>query len=64
MVLTNQISHGWNRILAESEKIVECANSYDAVKIKEALNAMIPEYEQADIDINLSVNKKRKRTYI
>ena len=64
MVLTNEISHGWNHILAESEKIIESAASYDAVKIKKALNLMIPEYKQTDLDINLFDEKIKKRTYI
>ena len=46
------------------EKIIESAASYDAVKIKKALNLMIPEYKQADLDINLFDEKIKKRTYI
>tara|TARA_Y100001970_G_scaffold15871_1_gene17922 strand:+ start:111710 stop:113611 length:1902 start_codon:yes stop_codon:yes gene_type:complete len=64
MVLTNEISHGWNRILAESEKIVESANSYDAIRIKDALENMVPEYQQTELEINLLRHKKTKRTYI
>ncbi len=64
MVLTNKISHGWNRILADSEKIIKSATSYDAIKIKDALKVMVPEYEQADLDINLIGQKFKKRTYI
>ena len=64
MVLTNKISHGWNRILAESEKIIKSSTSYDAIKIKDALKIMVPEYEQADLDINLIGQKFKKRTYI
>ena len=64
MVLKNEISHGWNHILAESEKIVDSAKSYDAIKIKNALHNLIPEYIQADLDINLSVKQKKIRTHI
>ena len=64
MVLTNEISYGWNHIIAESEKIVELASSYDAIKIKDALKNMVPEYEQADLDINLLGEKVKTRTYI
>ena len=64
MVLTNEISHGWNRILAESEKIVESANSYDAIRIKDALENMVPGYQQTELEINLLRHKKTKRTYI
>ena len=64
MVLTNEISHGWNRILGQSEKIVEIANSYDAIKIKNSLKVMVPEYEQDDLNINLFNKKTKKRTYI
>ena len=64
MVLTNEIAHGWNRVLADAEKIIESAKSYDAVKIKNALHDLIPEYKQDDLDVNLSVKQKRRRTHI
>ena len=64
MVLTNEISHGWNRILAESEKIIELATSYDSIKIKNALRNMVPEYKQTDSDFELFDQKAKKRTYI
>tara|TARA_Y100001970_G_scaffold281852_1_gene393469 strand:- start:1735 stop:3636 length:1902 start_codon:yes stop_codon:yes gene_type:complete len=64
MVLTNEISYGWNRIMAESEKIIDSANSYDAISIKKALKKMVPEYKQDDLDINLSSAKSIKRTHI
>jgi len=64
MVLTNEIFHGWNNILAESEKIVDLANSYDSLKIKKALNKMVPEYQQDNLNINLNTDKNKKRTYI
>ena len=64
MVLTNEISYGWNRIMAESEKIIDSANSNDAISIKKALKKMVPEYKQDDLDINLNSNKSMKRTHI
>ena len=44
MILKNPISHGWNKILAESEKIVELSKSYDSNLIKEKLVDLVPEY--------------------
>ena len=64
MVLTNEITHGWNHVLADAEKVIESAKSYDAVKIKDALHSLIPEYKQDDLEINLSVKQKKKRTHI
>ena len=64
MVLTNEITHGWNHVLAEAEKVINSANSYDARKIKNALHSLIPEYKQDDLEINLSVNQKKNRTHI
>ena len=34
MILKNPISHGWNKILAESEKIVELSKTFDSELIK------------------------------
>ena len=64
MVLTNEITHGWNHVLADAEKIIQSAESYDAVKIKNALHSLIPEYKQDDLEINLSIKQKKKRTHI
>ena len=64
MVLTNEITHGWNHVLADAEKIIESAKSYDAIKIKNALHSLIPEYKQDDLEVNLSVKQQRKRTHI
>ena len=64
MVLTNEITHGWNHVLAEAEKVINSAKSYDAREIKNALHNLIPEYKQDDLEINLSVNKKKNRTHI
>ena len=44
MILENPISHGWNKILAESEKIVELSKSYDSDLIKKKLVDLVPEY--------------------
>ena len=44
MVLKNTISHGWNKVLAESEKIIELSKSYNADEIKKSLIKLVPEY--------------------
>ena len=44
MILKNPILHGWNKILAESEKIVEISKSYDSKLIKKKLQDLVPEY--------------------
>ena len=44
MILKNPISHGWNKILAESEKIVDISNTYDSDLIKKKLVNLVPEY--------------------
>ena len=44
MILKNPISHGWNKILAESEKIVEISKFYDSKLIKKKLIDLVPEY--------------------
>ena len=44
MILKNSISYGWNKILAESEKIVEISQSYDSELIKKKLTQLVPEY--------------------
>ena len=44
MILKNPISYGWNKILAESEKIVEISQLYDSELIKKKLTELVPEY--------------------
>ncbi len=44
MILKNPISYGWNKILAESEKIVEISQLYDSELIKKKLTKLVPEY--------------------
>ena len=44
MILKNPISYGWNKILAESEKIVEISKFYDSKLIKKKLIDLVPEY--------------------
>ena len=44
MVLKNTISHGWNKVLAESERIIELSKSYNADEIKKSLIKLVPEY--------------------
>ncbi len=51
MILKNEIKHGWNQTLAESEKVVNVSKSYNTDSIKESLNSIVPEY-------NPSIQKK------
>jgi len=44
MILKNELNHGWNQALAQSEKIVELAKSYDSKIIKDSLVKAVPEY--------------------
>ena len=44
MILKNKITHGWNQIIAESEKIVEKSKSFDVGIIKKSLVSLVPEY--------------------
>ena len=44
MILKNPISYGWNKILAETEKIVEISKSFDSELIKKKLIDLVPEY--------------------
>ena len=64
MVLTNEITHGWNHILAEAEKVINSADTYDAVRIKNALQELVPEYKQDDLDIHLTISSKQKHTHL
>ena len=68
MILKNPITHGWNKILAESEKIVNLSKSFDSKLIKEKLVDLVPEYspdslEKSEQNINsyfqnLNLNKQ------
>ena len=44
MILKNKITHGWNQIIAESEKVVEKSKSFDVNIIKQSLINLVPEY--------------------
>jgi len=44
MILKNKITHGWNQIIAESEKVVEKSKSFDVNIIKQSLIDLVPEY--------------------
>jgi len=44
MILKNKISHGWNQIIAESEKVVNESKSYNVNNIKKSLIDLVPEY--------------------
>ena len=52
MILKNPISHGWNKILAESEKIVEISKYYDSKLIKKKLIDLVPEYVPDSLDFS------------
>ena len=49
MILKNPISHGWNKILAESEKIIEISQSYDSELIKKNLLNLVPELSEMSL---------------
>ncbi len=53
MILQNEAKHGWNQTLAQSEKIVNDAKSYNADIVKKSLISVVPEYRPAS-------NKKDK----
>ena len=44
MILKNELRHGWNQTLAESEKIVSSSKLYNADLIKKSLIKVVPEY--------------------
>lgn len=45
MILKNELNHGWNKTLAESEKLVNDARSFDSGLIKDSLIQIVPEYK-------------------
>tara|TARA_B100001093_G_C26821513_1_gene1012083 strand:- start:403 stop:2016 length:1614 start_codon:yes stop_codon:yes gene_type:complete len=48
MILKNEIKHGWNQTLAESEKVVTSSKSFNSEMIKKALTKVVPEYIPAE----------------
>ena len=48
MILKNEIKHGWNQTLAESEKVVTSSKSFNSEMIKKALTKAVPEYIPAE----------------
>ena len=47
MILKNEAKDGWNRTLAESEKVVASSKSYNADLVKKSLIKIVPEYKPA-----------------
>ena len=47
MILKNEIKHGWNQTLVESEKVVNDSTSYNTDIIKKSLIKVVPEYNPA-----------------
>jgi len=47
MILKNEAKHGWNRTLADSEKVVEDSKSYNSALVKKSLIKIVPEYVPA-----------------
>ena len=63
MILKNEVKHGWNQTLAESEKVVISSKSYNADQIKKTLNKIVPEYspaKQEKDNFDIFKNKKQK----
>ncbi len=63
MILKNEIKHGWNQTLAESEKVVDSSKSFNSGLIKEALNKIVPEYtpdEQKKDNFDIFEKKNQK----
>ena len=62
MILKNEVKHGWNKTLAESEKIVNVSKSYDTDLIKKSLINVVPEYIPAtQIKDNYDIFKKKNQ---
>ena len=62
MILKNEVEHGWNQTLAESEKVVESSKSYNADKIKKTLIKIVPEYTPAILEEdNFDIFKKKNQ---
>ena len=47
MILKNEVKHGWNQTLAESEEVVNDSKSYNSDVIKKSLIKIVPEYNPA-----------------
>ena len=63
MILKNEIMHGWNKILAESEKAVEISRSYDSDAIRKSLINLVPEYKpvkSSSENINFLIKKNHR----
>ena len=60
MILKNEAKHGWNKTLAESEKIVNISKSYDTDLIKKSLINIVPEYIPAAQKKIIMIFSKRK----
>ena len=63
MILKNQLKHGWNQTLAESEQIVNISKSYDTELIKKTLNSVVPEYvpnTQKNDNLDILIKKNQK----
>ena len=52
MILKNEVKHGWNKMLAESERIIEKSKSYDSEMIKKSLTKLVPEYTPDNTDLD------------
>ena len=62
MILKNQLKHGWNQTLAESEHIVNISKSYNTELIKKTLNSVVPEYvPNTQKNDNLDILKKKNQ---
>ena len=48
MVLKDGVDHQWDYLLAEIDKIVQSAKSYDSNLIKSKLKEFIPEYHPSE----------------
>ena len=60
MILKNDLNHGWNQTLGESENIVKISKSYDSKLIKKSLVKLVPEYKPDTNDNdNFIINKKK-----
>ena len=44
MILKNELKHGWNRTLAESEKVIASSRLYNSDLVKQSLVKIVPEY--------------------
>tara|TARA_Y100000768_G_scaffold383984_1_gene367119 strand:- start:90 stop:1988 length:1899 start_codon:yes stop_codon:yes gene_type:complete len=62
MILKNKAMHGWNRTLAESEKVVASSKSYNSELVKQSLIKVVPEYlPDTQKTTNFDISKKKNR---